>query len=235
MAAENKLDEDTPRAQGDGEVWLTRISGGKPMIGPTSDGGDRLRVFLDGTHVETRWIADYHVIWQTGQRNGPPEGDPAHHTHCSAYVAAAALYLDIYILRPPNHKQLRLANAQVTWLGGGGSDPGPTAAASGWSALGASGGDGVLDAAVTAANLGKLVVAGYFQPPTQQSDGTTVQLAGHIVVVRPQDSFPFDEGPQVVTAGVKNFKSASMRYAFGDHPLAWPNNIQLFVHNTALE
>jgi len=38
------------------------------MIGPMSEGGERLRVFLDGTHVETRWIADYHVIWQTGQR-----------------------------------------------------------------------------------------------------------------------------------------------------------------------
>jgi hypothetical protein len=203
------------------------------MIGPISEGGDRLRVFLDGTHVETRWIANYHVIWQTGQRNGPPEGDPAHHTHCSAYVAAAALYLDIYILRPPNHKQLLLANAQVAWLGGG-VECGPTAAESGWSALGASGGDGVLDAAVTAANSGKLVVAGYIQPP-EQVDGATVQRAGHIVVVRPQDSFPSNEGPQVVTAGVQNFKSASMRFAFGDHPLAWPNNIQLFVHDTALE
>jgi hypothetical protein len=199
------------------------------MIGPINDGGDRLRVFLDGTHVETRWIADYHVIWQTGQRNGPAEGDPAHHTHCSAYVAAAALYLDIYVLRPPNHKQLQLANAQVIWLGGGGDDPGPTSSASGWSALGKSGDAGVLDAAVTAANLGKLVVAGYFQPLTEQSK------AGHIVVIRPQDSFPSDDGPQVVTAGVKNFKSASMRYAFGDHPLAWPNEIQLFVHKTALE
>jgi hypothetical protein len=66
------------------------------MSGTISEGGERLRVFLDGTHVETRWIADYYVIWQTGQRNGPPEGDPAHHTHYSAYVGAVALYLDIY-------------------------------------------------------------------------------------------------------------------------------------------
>jgi hypothetical protein len=130
-----------------------------------SEGGERLTVFLDGTHVETRWIADYHVIWQTGQRNGPAEGDAAHHTHCSAYVAAAALYLDIYILRPPNHMQLQLANAQVDWLGGNGNESGPTAAEAGWSALGSSGDGGVLDAAVTATNLGKLVVAGYKEPP----------------------------------------------------------------------
>lgn len=205
------------------------------MVGVISEGGERLTIFLDGTHVETRWIAGYHVIWQTGQRNGPAEGDPAHHTHCSAYVAAVALYLDIYILRPPNHPQLRLANAQVDWLGGVGTESDPTAAEAGWSPLGMSGDDGVLDAAVTAADAGKLVVAGYLQPPTQAADGTSVQGAGHIVVVRPQESFPADEGPQVVTAGVENFKSAAMSLAFGDHPLAWPNNIQLFVHDTALE
>ena len=88
---------------------------------------------------------------------------------------------------------------------------------------------------LAAANAGKLVVAGYFQPPTQQPDGTQVEGTGHIVVVRPQESFPTDKGPEVVTAGVKNFKSASMKFAFGDHPLAWPDNIQLFVHDTALE
>ena len=44
-----------------------------------SEGEERLRVFLAGTHVETRWIVDYHVIWQRGQSNGPAEGDAAHH------------------------------------------------------------------------------------------------------------------------------------------------------------
>jgi hypothetical protein len=205
------------------------------MIRVISEGGERLRVFLDGTHVETRWIADYHVIWQTGQSNGPAEGKPAHHTHCSAYVAAVALDLDIYILRPAHHRQLRLANAQICWLDGGETESGPTAVEAGWSLLGMSGEEGVLDNAIIAANAGKLVVAGYFQPPTQEPDGTEVQGAGHIVVVRPQDSFPSDEGPQVVTAGIQNFKSASMKFAFGDHPLAWADNIQLFVHDTALE
>ena len=66
---------------------------------------------------------------------------------------------------------------------------------------------------------GKLVVAGYFQPPTQQPDGAQVQRAGHIDVVRPHEAIPSDEGPQVVTAGVQNFKSASMKFAFGDRPL----------------
>jgi hypothetical protein len=112
---------------------------------------------------------------------------------------------------------------------------GPTAGEAGWTPLGMSGDDGVLDNAITAANAEKLVGAGYFQPPTQQPDGTQIQRAGHIVVVRPQESFLPDEGPQVVNAGVQKFKSASMKFAFGDHPLAWPDNIQLFVHDTALE
>jgi hypothetical protein len=205
------------------------------VIGVISEGGERLRAFLDGTHVETEWMANYHVVWQTGQRNGPAQGDPAHHTHCSAYVAAAALYLDIYTLRPPHHGQLHLANAQVHWFGGIRSHRGPTAAEAGWSSLGRSGDDGVLDAAITAANVGKLVVAGYFQPPTRQADGTQIEGTGHIVIIRPQESFPSDEGPQVVTAGVRNFKSTSTKFAFGDHPLAWPDNIQLYVHDTALE
>ena len=51
----------------------------------------------------------------------------------------------------------------------------------------------------------------------------SVEGTGHIVVVRPQESFPPDKGPEVVTAGVRNFKSASMKFAVGDHPLAWPN------------
>src|SRR5271154_5106000 len=139
------------------------IFGGTNMSGVISEGGERLKEFLDGTHVETRWIANYHVIWQTGQRNGPAQGDPGHHTHCSAYVAAAALYLDIYILRPPHHGQLRLANAQVSWLGGVGTERGPTAAEAGWGSVGISGDEGILDRSIAAANAGKLVVAGYFQ------------------------------------------------------------------------
>jgi hypothetical protein len=42
-------------------------------------------------------------------------------------------------------------------------------------------------------------------------------------------------GPQVVSAGVKNYLSISTKEAFGDHPLAWPDNIQLFVRDTDLE
>ena len=66
-----------------GSVSAMKLSlPGQIANGVISEGGERLKVFLDGTHVETRWIANYHVIWQTGQRNGPAEGHPARHTHC---------------------------------------------------------------------------------------------------------------------------------------------------------
>jgi hypothetical protein len=166
----------------------------------------------------------------TGRRRATPRTTPI-----AAPMSGRWPCISTSILRPPNHPQLRLANAQVDWLGGVGTESGPTASESGWTPLGASGDNVVLDAAITAANAGKLVIARYFQPPTEQPDGTQTQGAGHICVVRPQDSFPSDEGPQVATPGVQNFKSASMMFAFGDHPLAWPDNIQLFVDDTALE
>jgi hypothetical protein len=61
-------------------------------------GGTRLKHFLDGLHVETRWIAGHHIVWQTGQQNGPSGAEPADHTHCSAFVAVAAMYPN-FVLR----------------------------------------------------------------------------------------------------------------------------------------
>lgn len=53
-------------------------------------GANRLAGFLDGLHVETRWLKGHHIVWQTGQQNGPNGVGPEGHTHCSAFVAALA-------------------------------------------------------------------------------------------------------------------------------------------------
>jgi hypothetical protein len=199
--------------------------------GSRSPGGKRLEQFLDGLPIETRWISGHHIVWQTGQQIS--HVGPNHHTHCSALVAATALYLDIYILRPPNHGQNLLANAQIDWLLAAKVFHGPSAAASGWRALGSSGTAGVLDSAVKAANLGKLVVAGYLQPPPTNPNTSP---SGHVVIVRPQDdSFSATDGPFVASAGNRNWRSIHMRLAFHSHPAAWPSNIQLFAHDTDLE
>ncbi len=195
-----------------------------------TEGGARLLAFLDGLSVESEWLAGHRIVWQTGQQNGPDGVGPEDHTHCSAFVAAVALYLDIYVLRPPHHSQELLSNAQVEWLEST-TFPGPTAAASGWSSLGNTSDAGNLNAAVSAANEGKLVIAGYRQPDV---DG--VKKSGHVVIVRPQSpSFSLEKGPQVTMAGTRNWREVTMRAAFDSHPHAWPDGIALFLHTTDLE
>ena len=189
-----------------------------------SAGGARLQAFL------------HRVVWQTGQQDGPDGVGPQDHTHCSALVAAIGLGLDIYLLRPPDHSQELLANAQTAWLGGE-EYPGPSAAEAGWTELGRSGDDGVLAGAVAAANAGKLVVGGYEQPPaTDPVTGAPVDKPGHVVVVRPQlAAIPPATGPLVTMAGDRNWRSIHMGAAFSAHPGAWPDAIRLFVHDTDLE
>ena len=57
--------------------------------------------------------------WETGEadRGAEYEG-PGQHTHCSAFAAEAAKRLGVYLLRPPEHGQQLLANAQAKWFGG---------------------------------------------------------------------------------------------------------------------
>lgn len=195
-----------------------------------------MRAFLDGLPVETRWLSGHHIVWQTGQQNGPDGVGPDAHTHCSAFVAAVALDLDIYILRPPHHPQQLLANAQMDWLGGA-AFPGPSARGAGWHPLGRSSDPGILASAVTAANAGKLVVAGYRQPPTgDPTAGRFSNRPGHVVVLRPQpDLSPGPDGPLVVSVGGQNFRTVAMRQAFASHRGAWPDQIALHVHDTDLE
>ena len=78
--------------------------------------GVRLARFLDHSGVEHRWPAGVHIAWETGVPDGKPESGTGKHTHCSAFVAAEAKQLGIYILRPPEHGQILLANAQYEWL-----------------------------------------------------------------------------------------------------------------------
>jgi hypothetical protein len=203
----------------------------------TPAGGPRLTEFLDALPVTTRWLHRHRVVWQTGQQNGPEAEGATGHTHCSAFVAAAALMLDIYILRPPFHGQQLLANAQADWLAGTGGHGGPTALDSGWIALGAGGDDAVLDAAAAAAGSGQFVVAIYKAPPITDARGKVHQQHGHVCIVRPPGDVapPADAGPDVMSVGDVNRSRTSMRTAFHAHPGAFPGAIQLYARHTDLE
>lgn len=164
--------------------------------------------------VETKWIAGAHIDWLTGLPDGEPELHPGQHTHCSAFVAATAQALGIYILRPPEHRQELLANAQNEWLASEGRSYG-------WFPL-----SGAIEAQ-NAANRGEFVVASYHN---HRSD-----KPGHIAVVLPSKKTATEiasEGPTVAMAGTFNSASVSVKLGFAGHPHAWADNeIDYYAHD----
>lgn len=184
------------------------------MAGEVTPAGLSLARFYDSLKVESHWIAGVHVDWATGDPDGASEKLPGNHTHCSAFVAAAAKRLGVYILRPPDHGQVLLANAQNAWLAGAGS-------ASGWSP--------VPDAAAaqSAANRGLLVVASYRNHRDDKP--------GHIAIVRPgskTEEAVQSEGPDIIQAGTHNYTSISLARGFAGHPHAWEDKeVRFYAHS----
>jgi hypothetical protein len=136
--------------------------------------------------------------------------------HCSAFVAAVAQRLGIYILRPPEHAQELLANAQMAWL----HTEGPSL---GWRQV------ADMRQAQELANGGSLVVAAFAAPSPHKP--------GHIAIVRPsmKDCTQLDsEGPQITQAGATNYLSTSVDEGFKHHHGAWSDNgtgaIRFYAH-----
>lgn len=173
----------------------------------------RLSQFLDDTGVEQLWPAGQHVDWETGIPDGKPISDESKHTHCSAFVAAMAKRLGIYILRPPQHSARLLANAQYDWLADDGADQGWRELANG-------------DQAQDYANRGYLVVAAYRNHHDDKP--------GHIAIVRPsaKSAEAIDrEGPQITQAGNINYLSTTLKQGFAGHPAAWKRHeVRYFAH-----
>jgi len=183
--------------------WVARSKG------PT----DELWKRLEAMEVDKLWLPGAIVDWQTGKPTGQPIKDAkSKHTHCSQFVAAATERLGLYVLRPPQHSVVLLANAQFDWLA---SDAGKKA---GWVALKDGG------AAQAAANDGRLVLATLKNP-----DATK---AGHIAIVRPgikDAELLAKEGPDVMQAGGTNALRTSMRKGFGNHKQEY-DQIAFYAH-----
>jgi len=172
--------------------------------------GEKLAQALDSMGVESKWIAGQHIDWETGLPDGRPERMPGKHTHCSAFVAAAAQSLGVHILRPPEHGQKLLANAQYHWLESDG-------AAEGWRELPDPA------AAQAAANAGELVVASYLSHNEEKP--------GHIAIVKPAARSAAElaaAGPLLIQAGTVNSAAISMRDGFAGHPHAWFDHEAVF-------
>jgi len=193
--------------------------------GPITPAGAKLTVLLDSMNVEQLWLRGYHVDWRTGVSEGPPKTTPGSHTHCSAFSAAVADRLGIYLLRPPEHRQTFLANAQEQWLN--------SMATAGWHRLGTIGDPDASLRAVALANKGKLVIAIYFQPPLGDKE-----LSGHTAIIRPSDKSAAlieGEGPDEIQAGMVNYRSVALRDGFRSHKSAWSTGaIEYFWHDTKL-
>ncbi len=176
----------------------------EPCCGPVTPAGARLIAFLDGSGVDHLWLAGTRVDWKTGVPTTAWLDDAREHTHCSAFAASAAMRLGVYVLRPPDHSETLLANAQMRWLRGA------DAAANGWRTL--------PDArtAQARANVGDLVLAAFENPDPRRP--------GHIAIVRPSDiDMPtlLENGPYVTQAGGHNALEVALKHGFGGHPGAW--------------
>ena len=167
-----------------------------PCCGPVTPQGQSLAASLDRTGVDHLWLSGWHVRWQTGEADRPEPGGPESHTHCSAFVAAIAKREGIYILRPPQHPQQLLANAQMHWLAQRGAQ-------SGWQTVADE------HAAQALANRGLFVVASY--------ENANPHKPGHIAILRPSLKSAAElaaDGPQITQAGGHNYISTTLQNGF---------------------
>ena len=117
------------------------------------------------------------------------------------------------MLRPPEHGQVLLANAQAEWFRS------PAGRQSGWQP--------VSDAheAQSLANRGNLVVVVFESPDPHQP--------GHVAIVRPADRptrLLEENGPEITQAGQKNYTKTSTKVGFLAHPGAWPGGLLYYAH-----
>jgi glutamine amidotransferase-like uncharacterized protein len=172
---------------------------------------------LEAMEVDKLWLPGAIVDWKTGLPTGQTIKDAkSKHTHCSQFVAAATERLGVYVLRPPEHGVVLLANAHFDWLA---SDAGKKA---GWVALKDGG------AAQAAANGGRLVLASLKNPDSTKS--------GHIAIVRPGNKdadLLAKEGPDVMQAGGTNALRTPLRKGFGNHSKEY-DQIAFYAHAVEL-
>jgi hypothetical protein len=178
-------------------------------LGPV---GIHLAAQYDTLDVEHRWLPGHPIDWRTGVW----VSNKVAKTHCSAFAAAACERLGIYLLRPPEHAQKNLANAQFHWLAEAGLEQG-------WAPV-----DSPFQAQQLA-NEGQMVVGVFLNPNPAKS--------GHIALVRPSDKPTIviqTEGPQIIQAGRTNHASTSVKIGFHLHRGAWINSdnhqIRFYAH-----
>ena len=182
--------------------------------------GNKLKNFYLSLNVENLWIAGSHINWETGVAD-KPDATTGTHTHCSAFVASTCKQIGIYILRPPEHGQILLANAQYDWLK---TTDGYKA---GWHQITGDNRKSIYINAQKLANSGNVIVA-----IIKSSDASR---PGHAALVMPKEidsNNLVETGPSLIMAGKHNFNLISLKNGFKSHLTGWPENeILFFVYN----
>ncbi len=154
--------------------------------------GFALQRFLSDQRVDQLWLPKQYVEWKTGATLFPSEEEVSSQhlpktSHCSAYVAAVALKLEVPMLNPDNSPDgnILLANHQNAWLNS------PEAALLGWAPTS-------YIEAETLADEGELVIASI-------PGANPYRNPGHIAIVVPDESLSFTQilitGPTITQAG----------------------------------
>ena len=104
---------------------IDRRRAGAALLRPDHAGRreHRARV-LDSSDVTQRWLAGWHVDWRTGEKDRGNARRAGGKDALQRLRAAIAERLGAYVLRPPEHRQELLANAQMRWLREHGSEQG---------------------------------------------------------------------------------------------------------------
>jgi hypothetical protein len=181
--------------------------------------GNNLKRFYLNLNVENLWIAGHHVNWETGEPD-EPNAKYSIRTHCSAFVASACKRLNIYILRPPEHVQGLLANAQYDWL------QTSEATNDGWKQITD---ENNYLVAQQYANKGYVVIAVIKNP--------ALKNPGHIALIMPSEISTQDleeSGPILIMASTHNHNFIVLRRGFKSHISSWPEHDILFYYNTNL-
>ncbi|MGZ3789443.1 MAG: hypothetical protein ACXVLQ_13020 [Bacteriovorax sp.] len=196
-------------------LFSSSLWAAEPCCGPISNKALKNEDIFDGTHVEQLWLNGRHVDWQTGVPDKPSDyHGPDTHSHCSAFTAALAKKMGIYLLRPPEHVETFLASAQAAWLAS------TKAESLGWKKV------SDMKEAQRLSNLGEFVIAVYPNPRPDKP--------GHIAIVRASiksETVLEQEGPTIIQAGINNYSSTSVRNGFSHHPEAFPDKILYYVHS----
>jgi hypothetical protein len=181
---------------------------------PLSKEGEELAKTLDSMQVETNWLADQEVDWETGKPSDPPRNGPA--SNGGAFVAAVCNRFALSL--PHSGFEDFLPGNQMDWFLNVGKERG-------WIKV------GEVESQVLA-NQGWIVVAAW----QNMASAGHRENSGQLGIVRPDResvSALAERGPLVIMAGLQNQNHNSIGVKDGFPPGAWSKQEVVYLAHRA--